>query len=106
MSEPIKIRATLQGEFTDIRILLQHPMETGQRKDVATGKLVPLEFIQTFLVSANGKTLIEGQLNTAVSKNPVFAFKARGLKAGDKVVVSWADTKGEKRTDEALVAAS
>jgi sulfur-oxidizing protein SoxZ len=41
-----------------------------------------------------------------VSKNPVFAFKARGLKAGDKVVVSWADTKGEKRTDEALVAAS
>ncbi len=106
MSEPIKIRATVQGEFTDIRILLQHPMETGQRKDVATGKLVPLEFIQTFLVSANGKTLIEGQLNTAVSKNPVFAFKARGLKAGDKVVVSWADTKGEKRTDEALVAAS
>ena len=106
MSEPIKIRATLQGEFTDIRILLQHPMETGQRKDVATGKLVPLEFIQTFLVSANGKTLIEGQLNTAVSKNPVFAFKARGLKAGDKVVVSWADTKGEKRTDEALVAAN
>jgi sulfur-oxidizing protein SoxZ len=106
MSEPIKIRATVQGEFTDIRILLQHPMETGQRKDVATGKLVPLEFIQTFLVSANGKTLIEGQLNTAVSKNPVFAFKARGLKAGDKVVVSWADTKGEKRTDEALVAAN
>lgn len=106
MSEPIKIRATVQGEFTDIRILLQHPMETGQRKDVATGKLVPLEFIQTFLVSANGKTLIEGQLNTAVSKNPVFAFKARGLKAGDKVVVSWADTKGEKRIDEALVAAN
>jgi sulfur-oxidizing protein SoxZ len=106
MSEPIKIRATVQGEFTDIRILLQHPMETGQRKDVATGKLVPLEFIQTFFVSANGKTLIEGQLNTAVSKNPVFAFKARGLKAGDKVVVSWADTKGEKRTDEALVAAN
>jgi sulfur-oxidizing protein SoxZ len=105
MSEPIKIRATLQDEFTDIRILLQHPMETGQRKDVATGKLVPLEFIQTFLVSANGKTLIEGHLNTAVSRNPVFAFKARGLKAGDKLVVSWADTKGDKRTDEAVVAA-
>lgn len=104
MSEPIKIRATLQGDITDIRILLQHPMETGQRKDVATGKLVPAEFIQTFLVSANGKALIEGQLNTSVSKNPVFAFKARGLKAGDKLVVSWADTKGDKRTDEVLVA--
>ena len=106
MSEPIKIRATLQGDIADIRILLQHPMETGQRKDITTGKLVPLEFIQTFLVSANGKTLIEGQLNTAVSKNPVFAFKARGLKAGDKLVVSWVDTKGDKRTDEAVVSAS
>ncbi|MFA7293347.1 MAG: thiosulfate oxidation carrier complex protein SoxZ [Rhodocyclaceae bacterium] len=105
MSDPIKIRATLQGEITDIRILLQHPMETGLRKDIATGKLVPVQFIQTFLVSASGKPLIEGQLNTAVSKNPVFAFKARGLKVGDKLLVSWIDSIGDKRTDEALVAA-
>ncbi len=33
MAEPIKIRAQIQGDITDIRILLQHPMETGQRKD-------------------------------------------------------------------------
>ena len=73
MSDPIKIRATLQGELTDIRVLMQHPMETGQRKDAASGKLVPSHFIQTFLVSANGKPLVDGQLNTSVSKNPVFA---------------------------------
>ena len=103
MSDPIKIRATLQGEITDIRILMQHPMETGLRKDVASGKLVPVQFIQTFLVSANGKPLVEGQLNTAVSKNPVFAFKARGLKLGDKLLVSWIDSAGEKRTDDALI---
>jgi sulfur-oxidizing protein SoxZ len=106
MSEPIKIRATLQGEITDIRILMQHPMETGQRKDVASGKLVPAQFIQTFLVSANGKPLIEGQLNTSVSKNPVFAFKARGLKAGDKLLVSWVDSSGDKRSDEAAVSSA
>lgn len=106
MSDPIKIRATLQGDITDIRILMQHPMETGQRKDVATGKLVPAQFIQTFLVSANGKPLIEGQLNTSVSKNPVFAFKARNLKAGDKLVVSWIDSSGDKRSDEAAVSAA
>lgn len=103
MSEQIKIRATLQGDITDIRILMQHPMETGQRKDPATGKLVPAHFIQTFLVSANGKPLIEGQTNTSVSRNPVFAFKARGLKAGDKLVVGWRDNKGGERSDEALV---
>lgn len=103
MSEPIKIRATLQGDVTDIRILLQHPMETGQRKDPASGKPVPAHFIHTFLVSANGKPLIEGQTNTAVSKNPVLAFKARGLKAGDKLLVSWVDSKGEQRSDEGVV---
>jgi sulfur-oxidizing protein SoxZ len=106
MSDPIKIRATLQGETTDIRILMQHPMETGQRKDVTTGKLVPAQFIQTFLVSANGKPLIEGQLNTSVSKNPMFAFKARGLKTGDKLLVSWIDSSGDKRSDEATVSAA
>lgn len=103
MSDPIKIRATLQGELTDIRVLMQHPMETGQRKDAASGKLVPSHFIQTFLVSANGKPLVNGQLNTSVSKNPVFAFRARGLKAGDKLVVSWADSKGETRSNETTV---
>lgn len=104
MAEPIKIRATQQGELTEIRVLMQHPMETGQRKDPASGKLVPVHFIQTFTVSANGKPLIEGQLNTSVSRNPVFAFKARGLKNGDKLAVSWTDNQGEKRSDEALVA--
>lgn len=103
MADPIKIRATPQGEFTEIRILLQHPMETGQRKDPATGRTVPAHFIQTFVVNVNGKPLVDGQLNTSVSKNPLFAFKARGLKAGDKLQVSWADSNGEKRSDEAVV---
>jgi len=102
MADPIKIRATQQGDLTDIRILLQHPMETGQRKD-ESGKLVPMHFIQTFTVAANGKPLVEGQLNTSVSKNPLFAFKARGLKTGDKLQVNWVDSQGEKRSDEATV---
>lgn len=103
MTEPIKIRATLQSDTTDIRILMQHPMETGQRKEQGTGKLVPALFIQTFVVTANGKTLVDGQLNTSVSRNPLFAFKARGLKAGDKLVVSWLDSAGNKRSDETSV---
>lgn len=103
MAEQIKIRALLQGETTDIRILMQHPMETGQRKD-ETGKTFPANFIQTFTVSLNGKPVVEGQLNTSVSKNPLFAFRARGIKAGDKLTVTWIDNLGEKRQDEYVVA--
>lgn len=103
MTEPIKIRATLQGDLTEIRILMQHPMETGQRKDPASGKTIPAHFIQTFTISANGAPLIEGQLNTSISRNPLFALRAKGLKAGDRIVASWVDSKGDRRSDEAAV---
>jgi len=102
MGEQIKIRAQVQGDITDIRILMQHPMETGQRKD-EKGQTLPPHFIQTFSVSHNGKPLIDGQLNTSISRNPLFAFKARGIKTGDKLTVSWQDNTGDKRQDETTV---
>jgi len=102
MSAPIKIRAQIQGETADIRILMQHPMETGQRKD-ENGQQVPMHFIQTFTVLLNGKPVIDGQLNTSISRNPLFTFKARGIKAGDKLAVAWTDNLGERRQDEIVL---
>lgn len=102
MGEQIKIRAQNQGETTDIRILMQHPMETGQRKD-DKGLLLPAHFIQTFAVHLNGKPIIDGQLNVSISKNPLFAFKSRGIKAGDKLAVIWMDNTGNRRQDEITV---
>lgn len=103
MADQIKIRAQVQGEITDIRVLMQHPMETGQRKD-DKGQTLAMHFIQTFSVLHNGKTLIEGQLNTAISKNPLFTFKARGVKTGDKLSVAWQDNTGAQRQDDITVA--
>jgi sulfur-oxidizing protein SoxZ len=102
MADPMKIRAQMKGDVCDIRVLMSHPMETGQRKD-GDGKLVPAHFIQTIVVTLNGKTVVDGQAATSVSRNPVFGFKVKGAKAGDKVTVSWTDNKGDKRTDEATV---
>lgn len=103
MAEQIKIRVQNQGESSDIRILMQHPMETGQRKD-DKGHTFPMHFIRTFTVSLNGKAIIDGQLNTSISKNPLFTFKARGIKSGDKLSVTWIDNAGESRQDEITVA--
>ena len=102
MAAQIKIRAQIQGETADIRILMQHPMETGQRKD-ESGQIVPMNFIQIFTVLLNGKPVIDAQLNTSISKNPLFTFKARGIKAGDKLAVAWTDNLGERRQDEIVV---
>ena len=103
MGDQIKIRAQIQGDVTEVRILMQHPMETGLRKD-DKGQTLPAQFIQSFTVSLNGKPIIDGQLNTSISKNPLFTFKARGVKSGDKLAVTWVDNTGDKRLDELTVA--
>ncbi len=103
MADPMKIRAQLKGDVAEIRVLMSHAMETGQRKDAA-GATVPADFIQSMTIDVGGKRVGDGQVGGSVSRNPVFGFKMKGAKAGDKVVVSWIDNKGEKRTDEAAVA--
>ncbi|HSG34417.1 MAG TPA: thiosulfate oxidation carrier complex protein SoxZ [Sphingomonadaceae bacterium] len=99
----MKIRATLKGDVADVRVLMGHPMETGLRKDGA-GKIIPLHFIQEVTVKLNGKTVIEGQISQAISRNPVFSFRVKGAKIGDKVEISWLDNTGEKNQTEAAIA--
>jgi sulfur-oxidizing protein SoxZ len=104
MAEPMRIRALLKGDVADIRVLIAHPMETGQRKD-GSGKLVPQHFIQNVVVTLNGKVVYEAQWSQAVSRNPVFAVRVKGAKVGDKVAVTCNDNKNDTRTDEATVTA-
>jgi len=99
----MKMRATLNGGVTDVRVLMTHPMETGQRKD-PDGKLVPLHFIQNVTLKVNGKTVIDAQISQAVSRNPVFSFRLKGGAKGDKIEVSWLDNHGESAAIEAAVA--
>lgn len=103
MADPMKIRAQMKGDVAEIRVLMSHAMETGQRKDAA-GKVIPAHFIQSLTVEVGGKKIVDGQIGTSVSRNPVFGFKTKGAKAGDKVVVTWLDNKGDKRSDEAVIA--
>ncbi len=103
MAEPMKIRATLEGDVANIKVLMNHAMETGQRKDAKTGKVIPAHFIQTVAATLNGKTVLEAQWSQAVSKNPFLGFKVKGAKSGDKVNVSWIDNTGDKNSADATV---
>ena len=97
MAGPMKIRATLAGGNTEVRVLMTHPMTTAQ-----SGQ--PLHFIQNVSVKLNGKALIEAEVSQAVSRNPVFSFRLKGGAKGDKIEVSWLDNKGESNTIETAVA--
>jgi len=104
MTQLTKIKATMQGDVADIKILVMHPMETGQRKDPKTNQLIPPHFIRNVTVTVGGKTVMEAQWSQAVSKNPYLGIRARGAKTGDKVVVYWDDNKGESETAETTLA--
>ncbi len=103
MSDPMRIRATAQGDKTTVRVLVSHEMESGQRRDAA-GKLVPAWFIQSISATHGAQTVMSAQWGPAVSKNPFIQFSFKGGKAGEKVAVTWIDNRGDKRTDEATIA--
>lgn len=99
----IKLKAKVEGENVEVKALMTHPMETGQRKDKKTGELIPAHFIQDITVTAGDKTILTAKWGGSVSKNPYLAFSYKG-KAGDKIKLAWTDNKGEKDAAETDVA--
>ena len=102
MADPMRVRATESGGVVDVKILMKHDMETGQRKD-SSGKTIPSWHIAHVAIKAKDKEVFRGQFGTAISKDPFLNVKFKGAVKGDEVVVSWVDTKGESRTDKAIV---
>ncbi len=103
MADPMRIRAAVRDGVVNVKVLMSHEMETGQRKDAA-GKLVPAHYIRSVSATYQGKTVLSAQWGPAISKNPYLEFNFKGGQKGDKVIVIWEDNKGEKRSDEATIA--
>ena len=102
MPDPIRIRAQVAGEKATVRMLMNHEMETGLRRDAA-GKSIPAWYVQQVSAQLNGKIVLTAEWGPSVSKNPFLQFYIKGAKVGDKVSVTWKDNKGETRTDETAV---
>ncbi|NWG73126.1 MAG: thiosulfate oxidation carrier complex protein SoxZ [Rubrivivax sp.] len=102
MGSPMRIRATESGGVVDVKVLMSHIMETGQRKD-ASGNVIPAHFISNVIAKHGDKVVMTAQWGPAISKDPFLNFKFKGGKKGDKVTVTWNDNKGDSRTDEATV---
>ena len=87
-----------------MKVLISHPMETGQRKN-EKGEVVPQHFITQVTATLNGKPVMSAQWSQAVSRNPFLGFKVKGAKPGDKIGISWVDNQGDKSSIETTVAA-
>jgi len=102
MADPMRIRAAARDGVVNVKVLMAHEMETGQRKD-ASGKLVPPHFIRNVTVTHQGKVVLSAQWGPAVAKNPFLEFTFKGGRKGDKIIITWEDNKGESRTDESTI---
>lgn len=102
MADNMKMRAQLKGDYTEVKVLISHPMETGRRKD-DFDRVVPAHFVQVLTASLNGKQVLETQWGTGISKNPYLTFRLSGAKLGDIVSVTWYDNFGATATQEIAV---
>jgi sulfur-oxidizing protein SoxZ len=90
----MKVKAKEKDGIVEVKALIKHPMETGQRKDKKTGKPIPAHFVQQITVEHGGKTRVSADWSGGVSKNPLLFVKFKGGAKGDMVKVSWTDNQG------------
>lgn len=84
------------GELIEIKTLISHEMESGQRKDSA-GKTIPRRIINTFTAAFNGKVVFEAGWHPAISANPYQSFFHKASQSGE-FKFTWKDDDGSEYT--------
>ncbi len=96
MSKP-RIRLPEQakvGEIIEVKTLISHVMETGQRKE-ADGKPIPRSIINSFSAKYAGAEEFSAELHPGISANPYIAFFMRVPGPGE-FEFTWVDDAGVK----------
>ena len=86
------------GDIIEIKTLIAHVMETGQRKD-ATGRITPRDIINTFSASYAGREVFKATLHPGTSANPYLHFTMRVPGPGEFEFI-WTDDAGAKITEK------
>lgn len=106
MSDDIKPRLRVpttakKGEVIEVKTLVTHPMENGQRKG-ADGKLVPRLIVNSLKVTYNDKPVIDVKLEPAIAANPFLSFFVRVEESGT-LKFTWTDDEKQSWTAESKI---
>jgi sulfur-oxidizing protein SoxZ len=91
----MKVKAKLKGDVINVKVLAKH-VNAGPEE--AEKKKIDANFITSVVAKCNDKVVYEMSGSGFVSKNPLYKFKFKGAKKGDKVEVTWTDLKGKTET--------
>ena len=86
---PTLVRA---GEEFQIRLLIQHPMETGFRRDV-DGNVLETNLLETLSLDFEGQHVFNALTMNALTANPFLTFVV-AIKQSGKFNARWRDMKG------------
>jgi len=90
-----------KGEAFEVRVLVQHPMETGFRRDM-NGGAIPINILDKVSCRYAGREVFSAELGSGMSANPYLSFFLRADASGE-IEVTWSDDRGEKGRATATV---
>ena len=108
-------RTAKTGAIIEIKVLVQHPMETGYRRS-SDGDMLPRDLIRKFTcrfvagasaanASDAGELVFAATFHAAIAANPYLSFSCRATSSGTLIFV-WEGDKGfaQRETTNLLVA--
>jgi len=91
MQWPERITA---GEVVKVRLLVQHPMDTGYLQDLL-GKLVPRNVIRLLTCTLGPQEVFRVEPSSGIAANPLFEFFVRATDTAE-MRVEWVDDRGNR----------
>lgn len=86
-----------RGEVIEIKLLISHPMESGQRRD-NMGQPIPRDIIHSLVCTWNDALILEAGLYPAIAANPFFSFFAQAEEGGT-IAITFTDDQGAVQTE-------
>ncbi len=90
-----------KGDIIEIKTLITHKMESGQRKD-KEGNRIPRKILNKFTCTFNGAEIFSADWHPAISANPYMAFDAVATESGT-FEFTWVDDDGSTYSKTAKI---
>jgi sulfur-oxidizing protein SoxZ len=94
-------KTAAKGEVIEIKTLIQHPMETGFRRDVE-GRIIPVHIIDRFVCTYNGEEIFRADFHPSIAANPYLSFRTVATESG-RLKFTWHDDDGSLYTESAQI---
>lgn len=99
-----------RGEMIEVRVLIQHPMETGYRRS-SEGSILPRSLIRRYTArfvptedTGAGELVFAADLHAAIAANPYLAFSLRVMTSG-RLIHEWVGDQGFIHREESTIRA-